>query len=976
MKNIQHILLITLVAGLPLTSGAVSGLIHVNSTSGNDTNSGTSEAPLKTLAAASVKLTPGDVCVIHAGVYRETLAPAGSGVPEKPIIYRAAPGERVVVSAMDLLAPWTSDRDGVFQTPLVAQPREGLVFYDGKRMTEARWPNTTADFIDSPKAQVKDVFATPELKKGRDGIVDSDLPDNLPTNWLDGAQFWNLHWYNGWFSNTEKVKSFDPVKKQISLEKMIPYSDRPVRSGLKFTYVVSGPRSLLDAAEEWSYDAAERKLFLKVPGGKAPLASLAEVAVRERTADLRGRQFIQLEGLDFVGGKFITDEKTTDCLFKNLKILHTEASILAGQRNELRDSEVAFSNGKILMISGERQRVVNCHFHDLGMKGGTYGVWMAGKENLVAYNTFERAGQNLLNLSSCDHCQIVHNFFRDASLIARDSGSIYSLMNGGSTEIAYNEFMTDYRRLKHVNGIYIDGRGSDFIIHHNVLPVVALNPSKTNLLFYHNTVYRYIDYITHTDTEKADDAPRLSLEFKTGGDYAGMQVFNNILAFQYLPIRGLMQEGNLSCIEAQKIFADKSGRAIDKLEEPRTFDFTLRSDAPAVDAGVVLPGVNDGFSGRAPDAGAYEAGLPVWKAGHDFAQPRDATFVRPRFAYANLVQNPGFELDSKLGGWTSTGTRSARFQKGTFSWNNEKMDVWSHYGGARLGSGVNGLEQTISDLEAGGRYLVWGWVKPASTKQSVTFGLRFPNGTEKVQTIAEVTGWVRLLQTVEIPAGVTGATLFVNKTSGDEEPIFFDEASVTKLWPVVPQDDTPPGVTRFPAVKDTYVFAREPDQIFGYRTEALLKQSPGENKDNRIPYFAFDLTSLKGRTIRKASLRLYLSVFYSAGLPALSIDEVADSPWVARGKGGITWNTRPVTGARITSRPSQSADQKVAGSATPGWLTFDITDYVRTRLDGSGIVSIAVSDPEKSGRFAQFSTSQLMMAPPFQTYPPSIEIEF
>jgi hypothetical protein len=45
-------------------------------------------------------------------------------------------------------------------------------------------------------------------------------------------------------------------------------------------------------------------------------------------------------------------------------------------------------------------------------------------------------------------------------------------------------------------------------------------------------------------------------------------------------------------------------------------------------------------------------------------------------------------------------------------------------------------------------------------------------------------------------------------------------------------------------------------------------------------------------------------------------------------------------------------------------------------LDGSGIVSMAVSDPEKSGRFAQFSTSQLMMAPPFQAYPPSIEIEF
>jgi hypothetical protein len=37
-------------------------------------------------------------------------------------------------------------------------------------------------------------------------------------------------------------------------------------------------------------------------------------------------------------------------------------------------------------------------------------------------------------------------------------------------------------------------------------------------------------------------------------------------------------------------------------------DFSLAPDRKAVDAGVVLPNVNDGFSGKAPDLGAYEAG--------------------------------------------------------------------------------------------------------------------------------------------------------------------------------------------------------------------------------------------------------------------------------------------------------------------------------------------------------------------------------
>jgi hypothetical protein len=44
-------------------------------------------------------------------------------------------------------------------------------------------------------------------------------------------------------------------------------------------------------------------------------------------------------------------------------------------------------------------------------------------------------------------------------------------------------------------------------------------------------------------------------------------------------------------------------------------DFQLRADSRAVDAGQVLPTVNDGFSGRAPDLGAIEVGKPAPKYG-------------------------------------------------------------------------------------------------------------------------------------------------------------------------------------------------------------------------------------------------------------------------------------------------------------------------------------------------------------------------
>jgi len=47
------------------------------------------------------------------------------------------------------------------------------------------------------------------------------------------------------------------------------------------------------------------------------------------------------------------------------------------------------------------------------------------------------------------------------------------------------------------------------------------------------------------------------------------------------------------------------------LYKPADFDFQLRPGSVAIDAGVRMPGVNDDFTGRAPDLGAYEVGLPV-----------------------------------------------------------------------------------------------------------------------------------------------------------------------------------------------------------------------------------------------------------------------------------------------------------------------------------------------------------------------------
>jgi hypothetical protein len=48
-----------------------------------------------------------------------------------------------------------------------------------------------------------------------------------------------------------------------------------------------------------------------------------------------------------------------------------------------------------------------------------------------------------------------------------------------------------------------------------------------------------------------------------------------------------------------------------RVYDPDELDFTLQEGSAAVDAGVVLHNINDGFTGRAPDLGALELGEPV-----------------------------------------------------------------------------------------------------------------------------------------------------------------------------------------------------------------------------------------------------------------------------------------------------------------------------------------------------------------------------
>ena len=53
---------------------------------------------------------------------------------------------------------------------------------------------------------------------------------------------------------------------------------------------------------------------------------------------------------------------------------------------------------------------------------------------------------------------------------------------------------------------------------------------------------------------------------------------------------------------------------VQRLYKAQDFDFRLKPGSSAIDKGIAIPNVTDGFTGQAPDLGALEVGkpLPTW----------------------------------------------------------------------------------------------------------------------------------------------------------------------------------------------------------------------------------------------------------------------------------------------------------------------------------------------------------------------------
>ena len=106
-KLIMKKLLFLVIVSLLLTGACVRVKEYHVSKTGNDNNDGRPSRPFLTISKAASLAQPGDTITVHEGIYREHINPPRGGISDsKRIVYRAGPGESVVISGSELVKGW------------------------------------------------------------------------------------------------------------------------------------------------------------------------------------------------------------------------------------------------------------------------------------------------------------------------------------------------------------------------------------------------------------------------------------------------------------------------------------------------------------------------------------------------------------------------------------------------------------------------------------------------------------------------------------------------------------------------------------------------------------------------------------------------------------------------------------------------------------------------------------------------------
>ncbi|QDT68950.1 Beta-agarase A precursor [Planctomycetes bacterium MalM25] len=588
----------------------------------NFPNDGSFDEPFQTIGRAVQFAQAGDTVYIHEGVYREQVNLTRSGFDGSPITFKPYSNESVVVSGGDLVTGWTNQGGDVW-TATANWDADGdrdnnTLFVDGELKYEAK------QFAENDPLDIDDWG---RLKQGRlSSNASSFTVDDLggfPDDKWNGAKI-KFH-VNDWTLVTRTITDFDAGSGTISLDSPVGIVSQKQENG----YFIYDTLEALDQPGEWYKADGSSTLYYYAEPGQDPNDLDIEFKRREYGFNLNSRDHIHIEGIEFRGVSLDTNSGTDNNVIGGNRFHGYDKGdygrfILEGSGNVIRDNEFSHTWGSVATINGSGHQIVNNYLHDIGFRGASRVVSASGAvEILVSHNTVSTFARSFMD-GYPTRSEIAYNVFEDGGNLSWDTGVFDA--DGGNGDSSYSIFHHNVFRDTDTRGIFeaFYGRNSNAVVHHNLFYDFDGN-GRTVLRSYgldfrqafHNTVISSVS-----------GAPSGSLEAR---EAIQTRYNNNVqITAEDIEALGVDSRGNHDYIPSD--FVDFAGK-----------DFRLAPGSDAIDSGIVIPGINDGYLGAAPDAGAFESGQAAWEAGHDFANPPNPVYSWVALPGTNLFDNVQFQ---------------------------------------------------------------------------------------------------------------------------------------------------------------------------------------------------------------------------------------------------------------------------------------------------------------------------------------------
>lgn len=272
-RTVTYLLLFTIVL-----FDAHSTIYFVSNSGSNENNGTTKEAPLKTLAEASKRISPGDVVLLKRGdIFRESVEVKVKNIEINA--YGPTTKSLPIISGAVQISDFRPYKDGIYVAETTADI--GYLFVDSELMTIARYPNEgwlRTKYWEDTRI---DRDATPEQLAQSNTMVEclelTQYPENKDDFWI-GA---NIRWrHHSWWYETREVVDYGSGGKLYLSDRSFGIQ-RPRKNIEKgWGFYLDNKLELLDAPNEWYFDSGQQRVYLYPPDGKVPGKMLVEGSVR------------------------------------------------------------------------------------------------------------------------------------------------------------------------------------------------------------------------------------------------------------------------------------------------------------------------------------------------------------------------------------------------------------------------------------------------------------------------------------------------------------------------------------------------------------------------------------------------------------------------------------------------------------------------------------------------------------------------